>query len=123
MGNPFDVMRKQLEKMYDSRCAIINYTEKVDEYGTTTYTSVIIAKEQPCKLSYNSANNATQTKTVDNVEQTITLIMSPTLDVKEGSDVTVTLYNGTILEFVSSGIPKRYRSHQEISLISKEVYG
>ena len=49
--------------------------------------------------------------------------MSPTLDVKEGSDVTVTLYNGTILEFVSSGIPKRYRSHQEISLISKEVYG
>ena len=123
MVSPFDAMRKQLEKMYNSRCAIINYTEKVDEYGTTTYTPVIIAKEQPCKLSYNSANNATQTKTVDNVEQTITLIMSPTLDVKEGSDVTVTLYNGTILEFVSSGIPKRYRSHQEISLISKEVYG
>ena len=71
MVSPFDAMRKQLDKMYDSKCTIINYIEKNDEYGTTTHTPVTVAKEQPCKLSYTNSNNATQTKTVDNVEQTI----------------------------------------------------
>lgn len=123
MGNPFDVMRKQLERMYDSKCTIINYIEKVDEYGTTTHTPITVAKEQPCKLSYSNSNNATQTKTVDNVEQTITLIISPLIDIKSGSDIAVTTYDGVTTDFVASGIPKKYRSHQEISLISKEMYG
>ena len=123
MGNPFDVMRKHLEKMYDSKCTIINYEEKVDEYSTTTHAPVTVAKEQPCKLSYGSSDNAIQTKTVDNTEQTITLITSPLIDVKTGSDIAVTTSDGVTTDFVASGIPKKYRSHQEISLISKEMYG
>ena len=43
MVSPFDAMRKHLEKMYDSKCTIINYIEKVDEYGTTTHTPVTVA--------------------------------------------------------------------------------
>lgn len=46
MVSPFDAMRKHLEKMYDSKCTIINYIEKVDEYGTTTHTPVTVAKER-----------------------------------------------------------------------------
>lgn len=116
-------MRKHVEKMYDSKCTIINYIEKVDKYGTTTHNPITVAKEQPCKLSYNNSNNAVQSQTVNNVEQTITLIISPLIDIKSGSDITVTTYEGTTTDFVASGIPKKYRSHQEISLISKEVYG
>lgn len=123
MSNPFDIMRKHIEKMYDSKCTIINYVEKVDKYGTTTHNPITVAKEQPCKLSYNNSNNAVQSQTVNNVEQTITLIISPLIDIKSGSDITVTTYEGTTTDFVASGIPKKYRSHQEISLTSKEVYG
>lgn len=117
----YDFMRTAVERLYTGRCNVINYREVDDEYGTTTHKSITVAENQPCRLSYNNSPNGTQTDRTDNITQTIKLFISPDINIRAGSDITV-VQNGVEAEFVASGIPKKYSSHQEIELISKEEY-
>ena len=117
-----DKLSKAVERLWTSKCIIINYTSNEDENGITTTNKEVIARNVPCRVSYSSDNAGTQSNTTNNISQRIKLFINSSVDIKPGSEITVTAADGTIKEYISAGIPAVYTAHQEIVLVDKEEY-
>lgn len=117
-----DRLGKTIQKLWTSRCDIINYTCSTDDNGITVTEKTVIAKDVPCRISYNTDNAGVQTSTTDNISQQIKIFISCDIEIKPGSEIIVTSKNGTVKHYISSGTPAEYTSHQEIVLVDKEVY-
>lgn len=117
-----DRLSKSIQKLWTSRCNIINYLDKTDENSVTTTVKTVVAENVPCRISYSSDNSGVQTNTTDNISQQIKLFISCDIEVKPGSEIIVTSKNGTVKHYISSGTPAEYTAHQEIMLVDKEVY-
>lgn len=76
---------------------------------------IAVLSNQPCRLSYSSYGTANQTDTVSNIEQTIKLFIAPEIKITSGSKLRIT-QNGVTTDYISSGVPALYETHQEISL-------
>lgn len=116
-----DKLSKTIQKLFTSRCNIINYVNNVDKNGITTTSKMIIAENVSCRVSYSSDTHGMQTNTTDNISQEIKLFITSDIKIKPGSEITVT-QNGTTRIYVSSGVPAVYTVHQEIPLVDKEEY-
>lgn len=117
-----DRLANAVERLWTSKCIIINYTSNEDENGITTTNKEVIARNVPCRVSYSSDNAGTQSNTTNNISQQIKLFINSNIDIKPGSEITVTAADGTIKEYISSGITAKYTAHQEVTLINKEEY-
>lgn len=117
-----DKLGKTIQKLFTSRCNIINYVNNVDKNGVTATVKTVVAENVPCRISYSSDNSGVQTNTTDNISQQIKLFISCDIKVKPGSEIIVTSKNGTIKHYISSGTPAEYTAHQEIVLVDKDVY-
>ncbi len=117
-----DKLSKTIQKLWTSRCDIINYTSTTDDNGITATAKTVIAENVPCRISYNTDNAGVQTNTTDNISQQIKLFISCDIKVKPGSEIIVTSKNGTVKHYISSGTPAEYTAHQEIVLVDKDVY-
>ncbi|MCM0744899.1 hypothetical protein NB459_06105 [Clostridioides difficile] len=108
--------KKCLERLYRDKCTIIEYQPIKDPITKRTNNKeVIVLENQPCKLSYKNIASATDGK-VAKLEQTIKLFISPNISVKAGSKLIITNQNNVTKEYVRSGEPAIYPSHQEIVL-------
>jgi hypothetical protein len=76
---------------------------------------IAVLSNQPCRLSYSSSGTANQTDTVSNIEQTIKLFIAPEIKIAPGSKLRIT-QNGVTTDYISSGVPAVYETHQEVSL-------
>ena len=107
--------RKAVESMYDGLCTIVEHQKVKRENRSTGFDEVVTLEDQPCRMSFKSVNPTNQTNTMGVVTQSVTVYLSPDVEVKPGSKLTVT-QNGVVTEYMCSGRPAVYSTHQEVSV-------
>lgn len=111
-----DGVRRAIESLYTGSCTIIEYGSFRDEVSKITRQAErTVLEGQPCKLSFEKTTAAVQTDTAAAVGQGVKLFIAPEVEVKPGSKIIVA-QNGRRGEYLASGEPAVYGSHQEIML-------
>lgn len=107
--------RLVIESMYEDVCNVYEYAS-VKDPGTniTKHKEVLAVANQKCRLSYKAISSAVG-GTVATISQSIKLFISPDIEIKPNSKISIT-HCGRTLEFSESGLPAIYESHQEIIL-------
>ena len=108
--------RKAVESLYDAKCTVIEYknvTNEVTKQTKKQEVSEII--DQPCKLSFSSLKNSSQTDAGNEVKQVIKVFIAPELEINPGSKLVIT-NKGRTTDFKNSGKPAIFNTHQEIVL-------
>ncbi len=108
--------RKAIEQLYEDTCTIYEYKSIKDE--TTKLTSkneVAVLENQPCKLSFESLDTASNSGNAAEKKISVKLFISPDVTIKAGSKIVVT-HMGEITAYCSSGEPGKFATHQEIEL-------
>lgn len=108
-------MVKAVESLYNGVCTITEYQKVKRENKSTAFEEVVVFENQPCRMSYKTVNPTNQGAIANAVTQSVTVFLSPTIEVKPGSKLTIT-QNGVTTVYKSSGTPAVYSSHQEIPL-------
>lgn len=109
--------RSGMEKLYTDTCTIYGKV-KQGSGSFTKYVDGVVYENVPCRVSYQTISESTQTMTTNNTSIVVKLFISPDIEVKEGSKIKVTR-NGRDFIYRSSGKPAYYDTHQEI-LLSEE---
>lgn len=108
--------RKVVESRYRGLCDILEKRKVKDEVTkATALRDTVVLSNQPCRLSYSSSGTANQTDNISNIEQTIKVFIAPEIKIAPGSKLRIT-QNGVTTDYISSGVPALYETHQEISL-------
>ena len=108
--------RKAIESLYDGTCTITEYQKIQKENKSTAFKEVVVLENQPCRLSFNSANSTSQTETgASALTQSVKVFLAPEINVKPGSKLTIT-QNQVTTEYTNCGQPAHYSTHQEIVL-------
>lgn len=109
-------VEKQLERLYTGRCTIMEYVVEADPktHITGHPKEQVVYENIPCRLSRKSFPAAVQGDGNGITEQ-IKLFLSPEIEVKAGSKITVT-QNGMTRDYKNSGVSAVYSSHQEVEL-------
>lgn len=109
-------VRKTLESLYDGKCTITEYQKIKKENKSTGFQEVPVHEGVPCRLSFTTMKKTNQSGVgASTVVQTTKVFLSPDIQVKPGSKLTITQNNITT-EYKSSGEPAFYSTHQEIVL-------
>lgn len=108
--------KKAIESTYDG-VAVVEEYQKVKDAVTklTNGKAVVVLEHQPCRLSFEKLQTANQTESAASVTQTTKLFISPDINIKPGSKITVT-QAGKTTAYTYSGVPAIYDTHQEIVL-------
>ena len=115
-------MREAIESMYEGLCSVTEMQSvKNPTTGIVKQTPVVVLAGQPCRLSHKSAETTTVANGVAVQNRTIKLFVSPDVEIKPGSKITIT-QNGLTADYKRSGLPAVYESHQEINLIIFDSY-
>ena len=108
--------RKAIESLYDGKCTITEHQKVKKENKSTAFVDVVVLEDEPCRLSFKTINNTSQTDNAASAVVQITKVfLAPEIQVKPGSKLTITQNNVTT-EYKSSGKPAVYSTHQEIVL-------
>lgn len=83
--------------------------------GRTEPVERVTATAQPCRISHQTVKSTEPTQEAALVAQTVTLYIDPSVDIPEGSKVTVT-QNGVTCDYERSGKAAVYSTHQEVPL-------
>ncbi len=109
-------VRKIIESTYQGVLFVTEHQKKKNETTKiTAYDDVVVLENQPCKLSFERIQAASQSESAASVTQITKLFVSPDIIIKPGSKITVT-QAGVTTNYKSSGIPAVYPTHQEIIL-------
>lgn len=109
-------VKAAIEKTYIGKCEVVEYQEVQNADYTTGHEEILVQSNLPCKLSFESNNPVSQSDGVGEVTQTTKVFISPDVNVKTGSKLTVT-QNGVTTAYQCSGEPNHYASHQEVTVI------
>lgn len=108
--------RQAQEAAYEGLCTIFEYQEVTDaKTKLSSEKEVAVIENQPCKLSFEKLNPATQTETAATAAQGIKLFLAPEIIVGSNSKIVVS-QNGMTERYSASGKPAVYPTHQEIIL-------
>lgn len=108
--------RKAIESTYEGIAVVTEYQKVKDkESGLTNGIPVVVLENQPCRLSFERLQIANQTESAASVTQTTKLFISPDINIKPGSKITVA-QAGKAAAYTYSGVPAVYDTHQEIVL-------
>lgn len=94
---------------------------KDDATKLTTQKEVVALENVPCRLSFETLQAAVQSSSAATITQGTKLFLSPDVEIKPGSKLTVTQDEVTT-DYVRSGFPAVYPTHQEIMLELFEKY-
>ena len=115
-------MRAAIESMYEGVCSVTEMQSvKNPTTGIIKQTPIVVLTDQPCRLSHRSAETTTVANGVAVQNRTIKLFVSPDVEIKPGSKITIT-QNGLTADYKRSGLPAVYESHQEINLVIFDTY-
>lgn len=108
-------IRKAIESQYRGLCTIVEYRPVKDPVTKkTSHKEVPVLSDQRCKLSFKTVTSSGDGQ-VGTVKQVVKFFISPKINIKAGSKITVT-QNGVTTEYSNSGVPAVYTHHQEIIL-------
>lgn len=83
--------------------------------GRTEPTERVTVSAEPCRISHPTVKSTGPSEEAAVVSQSVTLFIDPSVEIPEGSKVTVT-QNGVTCDYGRSGKPAVYSSHQEVLL-------
>lgn len=110
------VHRQAIETMYDGSMTVTEYQQVTDPVTKlTSHREVTVLEAQPCRVSFDSVQQADKERGAEAVSQVIRLFTAPELAIKPGSKIVV-VQNGVTTAYQCSGVPAVYASHQEIIL-------
>lgn len=115
-----ELHKKAVESLYHGKCSVYEYQNVRDERTKLTGSHpVLVLEGQPCKLSFGTPKAAAKPDPAAAITQEVKLFVSPDVQVRPGSKITVT-QDGVTADYTYSGVPAVYPSHQEITL---ELFG
>lgn len=112
--------RKAIESLYADTCRIITEKDTIDPDTGIVNTARVTSAEYHCRISYKNLP-VTGGDGIPVMTQSVTLFLSPEIDIPAGADVDV-VRQGRPLHFKSAGVSAVYDNHQEISLEHREVH-
>lgn len=107
--------RKALEGLYIGKTTVVVKEEYERPNGSIGFYDKTILENEPCRVSYKDISQANSDSTVATTQQVIKLFLAPEYDIPRGSKIVVE-QNGRTNEYVRSGKPAIYETHQEIIL-------
>lgn len=108
--------RKAIEATYSGTLMVTEMQKAKDERSKLTKNvEVVVLENQPCKLSFEKLQAAIQSDSAAAITQGAKLFVSPDVSIKPGSKLTVTQDEITT-DYIRSGVPAVYPTHQEIAL-------
>lgn len=113
-----ELARKAIESTYKGLCTIYEYVEIGDPDTGETIVSpepVPIHENKPCKLSKKTISAADGGEVANTIKYEPVLFINPDIEIKAGSNIVVTQH-GVTREYIRSGEPFVYDTHQEIVL-------
>lgn len=104
-----------LEKLYEDTCNIYTYEKITDvNTGITRQIKKIYLKNVSCRMSFSNFPSTTDDEQAK-LTQSIKLFLPSDILIKAGSYVSI-CRQGLITDYVCSGKPAIYKTHQEINL-------
>lgn len=110
----FDKMTAAIERLYDDTCTVYEY-EPYKVGNLTKHREKVLHAGIPCRLSYSSSPDNTQSDAAAATTQTISLFVNPSYNIPSGCKIEV-MHKGAKTDYSASGQPRLYVSHQEIEL-------
>jgi len=83
--------------------------------GRTEPTERVTIQDEACRISHDTVKSTEPDNEAALVAQSVTLYIDPSVEIPEGSKITVT-QNGVTRDYVRSGKPAVFTSHQEVPL-------
>ncbi len=104
-----------IEKLYEDTCNIYTY-EKINDINTgiTRQVKKIYLENVSCRMSFSNFPSTTDDEQAK-LTQSIKLFLPSDILIKAGSYVSI-CRQGLITDYVCSGKPAIYKTHQEINL-------
>ena len=111
-----------LQQLWIGTATISEYQQVTDPITYQTTSELVpVVENEPCRLSYSRELVTDVTDGIPQVTQTVTLFIRPDIEIKDGSQITVTQH-GRTNTFIRSSEPSVYTNHQEVALqLDKEV--
>lgn len=108
--------KKAVQSLWDGRAAITVREGVLDERtGRTEPVERVTASDLPCRISFSTVKSTEPDGEAARVVQTVTLYIDPSVDIPEGSKITVT-QNRVTADYGRSGKAAVYTCHQEVPL-------
>lgn len=105
-----------LKLLWTDRCDVFNYEEYTRSNKSTGHREVPVLQGLPCRLSFSTSNNTSNSGGASSVDQLIKLFLSTDVEIPAGSKISITR-DGKTVDYKQSGEPARFASHQEIVLV------
>ena len=112
-----DAYRKAIQSLWEGKATITVREGKVNETsGRTEPVERVTASDLACRISFSTVKSTEPTEEAARVAQTVTLHIDPSVDIPEGSKITVTR-KGVTADYERSGKAAVYTCHQEVPLV------
>lgn len=106
-----------VRSLWNGRVAVTVREGMLDEHtGRTEPVERIVASGLPCRISFSTVQSTEPEEGAARVVQGVKLYLDPSVDIPEGSRVTVT-QNGVTANYERSGRAAVYTDHQEVPLV------
>jgi hypothetical protein len=113
--NQMVAVRKVIENTYNGKCTVTEHQKVVKNDHSTGFEDVVVYEDISCRLSFENITTTNQTDTANALVQTIKLFISPDIEIKPGSKISV-IQDNVNADYKCSGVPAIYPTHQEIIL-------
>ena len=108
--------KKAVQSLWDGKAAITVREGVLNEAnGRTEQVERVTASDLLCRISYTTVKTTEPSEEAAKVVQSVTLYIDPSVDIPEGSKITVT-QNKVTRDYERSGTPAVYTVHQEVPL-------
>lgn len=107
--------RKAIEATYFGTLTVTELQKVKNEKSKLMEESeVVVLQDQPCRLSFEKLQTAIQSESAATITQSTKLFVSPDVTIKAGSKLTT--QDNVTTDYIRSGVPSTYPTHQEITL-------
>ena len=108
--------KKAVQSLWDGKATITVREGVLNEAnGRTEPVERVLVTEEPCRISHTTVKATEPSEEAAVVAQSVTLYIDPSVDIREGSKITVT-QKGVTRDYERSGTPAVYSVHQEVPL-------
>ena len=111
-----DAYKKAVQSLWEGKAAITVRDGVTNEKtGRTESVERVTASDLPCRISFATVKSTEPDEEAARVAQTVTLYIDPSVEIPEGSKITV-MQHGVTADYERSGKAAVYSCHQEVPL-------
>lgn len=108
--------KKAVQSLWDGKATITVREGVLNEAnGRTEPVERVLATDEPCRISHTTVKTTEPSEEAAALVQSVTLYIDPSVDIPEGSKITVT-QKGVTRDYERSGKAAVYTVHQEVPL-------